>query len=479
MQTLIKPVILCGGTGTRLWPLSRAGLPKQFIELPTQNARTSLFQLAINRINRSKKQSFLAQKPTVIANIEHKFILRSQLQQINQSADVFLEPSPRNTAASLTIAAILAEREDPILIVLPSDHMIDEEKLNFALENAIPDCTNGAIILLGITPSYAETGYGYIRTETTKSDHPISVLGFTEKPNLETAQQFLQDGHYLWNSGIFILRASTWISAIKKCAPEIEKTCRQSIKESSRLKTGEITSPIESFQTIPKNSIDCAVIERCSSNNILLKVLPFNGFWTDLGSWDSVLKASTRDNLGNFVSQSAVCNNCKNSLLISTSKLVVGNGLENLAVLETPDAVLVTNLNNSQDIKNIVEHLQSIGQTQATQHRKVFRPWGYYDSIDEAPGFKVKRIVVYPNSSLSLQRHRHRTEHWTVVSGTASVRIGDRELLVCPDESVYIPKGEIHRLANYGASELIVIEVQTGSYLEEDDIERLDDVYGR
>lgn len=483
MKTLIKPVILCGGSGTRLWPLSRTDLPKQFIEFPnTKSEHNSLFRYAVNRITNAelgKHSEAIVLPPLIVAAEEHQFIIRGQLKGENIVPDVFLEPCPRNTAASLTMAALLNESEDPVLVVLPSDQAIDSSKLNEALAYAIADCEKGSIVLLGVKPKYAETGYGYIKTNKPSETVPTDVVAFVEKPNLEKAKKYLEEGHYLWNSGLFILKASTWLKALHVCRPDIEEACREAFAAKSLLKGGELTEPRQIFEKIPEDSIDYAVMEKCAEKGISIKVIAFSGMWTDLGSWKSVYDASPHDKAGNFALGEVVQAGCAQSLMVSTSRLIVGNGVKDVAVLEMPDAILVTALSDSQNIKKLVEELRAKKLPEAVHHRKGYRPWGYYDSIDEAPGFKVKRIVVYPGCSLSLQRHKHRAEHWTVVSGVARVRVDDLEQQMLADQSVYIPKGAIHRLINDGPSDLTLIEVQTGTYLGEDDIERLEDIYGR
>ena len=483
MKTLIKPVILCGGSGTRLWPLSRTDLPKQFIEFPnTKSEHNSLFRYAVNRITNAELRKYseaIVLPPLIVAAKEHQFIIRGQLKGENIVPDVFLEPCPRNTAASLTMAALLNDSEDPVLVVLPSDQAIDSSKLNEALAYAIPDCEKGSIVLLGVKPKYAETGYGYIKTNKPSETLPTEVVAFVEKPNLEKAKKYLEDGHYLWNSGLFILKASTWLKALHVCRPDIEEACLEAFAAKLLLKGGELTGPREIFEKIPEDSIDYAVMEKCAEKGISIKVIAFSGMWTDLGSWKAVYDASPHDKAGNFALGEVVQDGCSKSLMVSTSRLIVGNGVKDVAVLEMPDAILVTALSDSQNIKKLVEELLAKNFPEAVYHRKGYRPWGYYDSIDEASGFKVKRIVVYPGCSLSLQRHKHRAEHWTVVSGVARVRVGDVEQQMLADQSVYIPKGAIHRLTNEGVSDLTLIEVQTGAYLGEDDIERLDDLYGR
>lgn len=483
MKSLVKPVILCGGAGTRLWPLSRQDLPKQFIDFSDSKFESkSLFRYAINRISQDVMQQFadaVILNPLIVASKEHRFIIREQLKGSRYSPDIFFESCSRNTAASLTMAALLNEQEDPILVVLPSDQAIDRVALNASVSRALPSCEQGHIVLLGVKPTYPETGFGYIKTSTVSEEIPVDVEAFVEKPNLEVAKTYLNEGTYLWNSGIFILKASTWMKALKVCSPDIEDACRKAYGVRTKMYGGEITIDREHFSRIRKDSIDYAVIERCTRFGISVKVLSFTKMWNDLGSWKSVFDVVPRDERNNFHKGQVIQQGCEQTLMVSTSRLVVGNSLKNIAILEMPDAVLVTALDESQNIKGLVEEMSRQQREEVVHHRKTCRPWGYFDSIDEAPGFKVKRIVVNPGASLSLQSHKHRAEHWTVVSGVALVRIDDKEQTLVADQSIYIPKGSIHRLSNPGMSDLIVVEVQTGGYLGEDDIVRYDDLYDR
>ena len=363
MKTLIKPVILCGGSGTRLWPLSRTDLPKQFIEFPnTKSEHNSLFRYAVNRITNAELRKYseaIVLPPLIVAAKEHQFIIRGQLKGENIVPDVFLEPCPRNTAASLTMAALLNDSEDPVLVVLPSDQAIDSSKLNEALAYAIPDCEKGSIVLLGVKPKYAETGYGYIKTNKPSETLPTEVVAFVEKPNLEKAKKYLEDGHYLWNSGLFIIKASTWLKALHVCRPDIEEACLEAFAAKLLLKGGELTGPREIFEKIPEDSIDYAVMEKCAEKGISIKVIAFSGMWTDLGSWKAVYDASPHDKAGNFALGEVVQDGCSKSLMVSTSRLIVGNGVKDVAVLEMPDAILVTALSDSQNIKKLVEELRA------------------------------------------------------------------------------------------------------------------------
>ena len=475
----IRPVILCGGTGTRLWPISRKDYPKQFVEFPVNKKDNSLFKYAINRIDIVDKRIKICE-PIVIACNNYRYYVKDQLNDEGSNAEVFLEPIGRNTAPALTMAALWQQSEDPILVVLPSDQAIDDIKLNEAIKHAIPSCEAGDIVLLGIKPNYPETGYGYIKTQHIPSDeHPIKVDCFVEKPNFEKARLYIDEGNYLWNSGIFIVKASVWLKALHYCRSDIETLARNAWSNRVQLSSHEITVDLHSYLQIPSESVDFAVLEKCKKYGIPLKVISFSGKWTDLGAWNSVFDAVPKDSYGNFITEKVLTNKTTNSMIVSTSRLVVANGISNLAIIETNDAVLVTSFNHCQQVKDIVTELKKEGCLLATEHRKGRRPWGWYEVIDEGDGFKVKRIVVKPGECLSLQRHQKRTEHWVVVSGEALVEVDGQKKIVKTNESVFIAQYSIHRLTNNSSEPLIIIEVQTGDYFGEDDIERLDDRYAR
>lgn len=475
----LKPVILCGGSGTRLWPISRSDYPKQFVNFPKGGEMVnSLFRYAVRRIH-SQIEGVKVLPPAIIASSNYRFFVKEQLQDGTKGADIFLEPIGRNTAPSLTMAALM-QKDDPILVVLPSDQAIDDVKLNEAIARAVDACEAGEIVLLGIKPTYPETGYGYIKTVDAPSEEsPVAVDRFVEKPDLETAKTYLEAGTYLWNSGIFILKASTWLKALNVCRPDIATAAGEAWNKRTSLSDNEITVSREDFLQIPSESVDFAVLEHCAEKSIPLKVIAFSGKWTDLGSWKSVFDAIPKDDEGNFTVGNVVKTATKNSLVVSTSRPVVTNGVENMAVIETSDAVLVTELSKCQQIKELVAQLKQQGFRQAGEHRKGRRPWGWYDAIDEGNGFKVKRIVVNPGGALSLQLHHHRSEHWTVVSGTAEITVGDKVVTCSGNESVYIPAETTHRLVNRTNEPVVLIEVQFGDYLGEDDIVRLSDVYSR
>ena len=476
----IRPVILCGGSGTRLWPVSRADYPKQFVKFPNERSNNNtLFYYALNRVN-SEKLNIL--DPIVIASKNYRTFINDQLKLSRKQATVFLEPVARNTATSLSMAALLEENEDPILVVLPSDQYLDGNTLNLIIEKSINECNSGNIVLLGIKPTYPETGYGYIKTYNSNLNKDFfDVECFTEKPNKDLAEKYISDGSYLWNSGIVILKASVWMKAIKICRPDIEQQCRKAFENSFLISSYELTSSIEDFLDIPSESVDYAVLEKCQNMNsdISIKVIEYSSTWTDLGSWKSIYNSVKKDTHRNFSLGDVISEDCAESLFISTSRPVVVNSLKGIAVVETSDSILVTDLDKSQNVKNLVDILKNTGYVQAIEHRRGWRPWGWYDTIDQGDKFKVKKIVVKPGASLSLQKHHFRSEHWVVVQGQANVQVGDSILTLNPNQSIYIEKEEIHRLSNSTNENLVLIEVQFGSVIEENDIVRLEDNYGR
>jgi mannose-1-phosphate guanylyltransferase / mannose-6-phosphate isomerase len=488
-MTQVLPVILCGGSGTRLWPLSRSGFPKQFLVLSGDGSNQSLFQQAINRIHSVGSKEITLGTTLIVTNEEHRFLALDQLRELkNVSATLLLEPSGRNTAPALTLAALYAKdlggnAEDPILVVTPADQTVtNPAAFTKALAKSIEIAQEGAIAILGITPTAPETGYGYIKVQGNSADNGYVVERFVEKPNEETAKQYLAEGGYFWNGGMFVLKASVWLAALKEYRADIAGATEKAWQAKSTDTSGDaqfIRPARELFNAIPSESIDYAVIEKCPGSKFPIKMVELDAGWNDLGAWDAVWQVGKQDAHGNVTNGDALLTNSKNSLIHASSRLVSAVGVENLIIVETADAVLVADRKNSQDVKHIVGQLEAQKREEKNLHRKVSRPWGWYDSVDEGERFKVKRIQVKPGASLSLQMHHHRAEHWIVVKGTAEITNGDQVLLLTENQSTYIPQGQTHRLANPGKTPLEIIEVQSGSYLGEDDIVRFEDTYGR
>jgi len=479
----IVPVILCGGSGTRLWPLSRSGFPKQFLALA---GKESLFQQTLMRAAKIANTTIQAQQAIIVTNEEHRFLAVEQLREIHQEATFILEPVGKNTAPALTMAALFAKEtlpENTIMVMMPSDQTIqDEDAWVQAIRAAIHQAKQGGIVTLGVAPTHPETGYGYIEQQGSANENQAyAVAQFTEKPNQETAQKYINSGDYLWNSGVFILQANTWLSAIKESSPTIDETTRISWERKTS-DTGGYANFIrpekESFQNIPSDSIDYAVIEKSPGKRII-DVVPLDAGWSDLGAWDAVWSVGQKDHNQNVSSGDVLLENTKNSYIHSSGRLIGAVGLQDMVVIETADAVLVANKHDSQAVKKIVEQLGKLKREEKNLHRKVNRPWGWYDSIDEGERFKVKRIQVNPKASLSLQMHHHRAEHWIVVKGTAEITNGEQIITLTENQSTYIPLGQKHRLKNPGTIPLEIIEVQSGSYLGEDDIVRFEDTFGR
>jgi mannose-1-phosphate guanylyltransferase/mannose-6-phosphate isomerase len=488
----LVPVILCGGSGTRLWPLSRSAFPKQFLAI---NSPETLFQQALLRAEAICSPKIFIDKTIVVTNEEHRFLAFDQYQEIasklsNFEPQFLLEPTGKNTAPALTLAALQATRgisnqNDPILFVTPADQTI-EDNLEFviAIRKAVTKANDGTIVVMGISPNRAESGYGYIQRSGTADElGAYAIQGFTEKPNQALAQQFIDSGEYSWNGGIFILKASVWLKAIQKFRPDILSGCESSFSQRDidhHVNGVSFIRPNrEAYFQIPAESIDYAVMEKCSESEFSISMIPLNVGWSDLGNWDAIWKAGKSDADGNVIQGDIILNNTKNSLIHATTRLVSLVGVTDLIVIETADAVLIADRHSSQDVKVITQQLEKEGREQKNLHRKVNRPWGWYDTLDEGGCFKVKRIQVKPGASLSLQMHHHRAEHWIVVKGIAEVTNGDRVITLQENQSTYIPQGQVHRLANPGSETLEIIEVQSGSYLGEDDIVRIEDVYGR
>ena len=494
-MTQVLPVILCGGSGTRLWPLSRSGFPKQFLVLSGDGSNQSLFQQAISRIHTVANQHVSLGKTIIVTNEDHRFLALDQLRELKNGskkmeATLLLEPSARNTAPALTLAALYAQQEgadkksDPILVVTPADQTVtNPAAFTKALQEALQIAQEGAIAILGITPTAPETGYGYIKIQgQAPANQGFTVERFVEKPNEVTAKQYLAEGGYFWNGGMFVLKASVWLAALKEYRPDIlvaTEKAWQAKKTDTSGGADFIRPAKELFNAIPSESIDYAVIEKCPGSQYPIKMVELDAGWSDLGAWDAVWQVGAQDKEGNVTAGDTLLTNTKNSLVHASTRLVSAVGVENLIIVETADAVLVADRKNSQDVKNIVTQLELQKREEKSLHRKVSRPWGWYDSVDEGERFKVKRISVKPGASLSLQMHHHRAEHWIVVKGTAEITNGDQVLLLTENQSTYIPQGQTHRLANPGEMPLEIIEVQSGSYLGEDDIVRFEDTYGR
>ncbi len=473
----VQPVIMAGGSGTRLWPLSRAGYPKQFLVLA---GNESLFQQAARRLADLASSDIAAAAPLIVGNEEHRFLLLDQLRETAiEPGAALLEPCGRNTAPAVTLAALAALEggKDPVLVVTLADQTVtDPAAFKTAMQQAVRQAADGAIVILGITPERPETGYGYIRASADASG--LAVAAFVEKPDLATAEGYLASGDYFWNAGMFVLRASTWIAALAQFRPDILEATRAAW--AARTTDAKFIRPgKQAFAAVPAESIDYAVMERCPGSAFALRMVPLAAGWNDLGAWEAVWLVADKDADGNAAFGDAIIKASKNTLVHATSRLVSVVGLEDVVVVETPDAVLVTDRARSQEVKTIVNQLHASQRGELDLPRKVHRPWGWYDSIDHGERFQVKRIMVKPGASLSLQMHHHRAEHWIVVSGTAEVTNGDQILLISENQSTYIPLGEKHRLRNPGKVPLEIIEVQSGSYLGEDDIVRFDDTYGR
>ena len=481
----VTPVILCGGSGTRLWPLSRTGFPKQFLCL---TGHDSLFQQAAQRLAVLGHAQMAVANPVIVSGEDHRFLASEQLRETGIALGAaLLEPTGRNTAPALTLAALHATEhgQDPVLVVTPADQTVaDTAAFTTAVQQAIAQAAEGHIVILGVTPDKPETGYGYIQAARhceARSDaaiQPLQVQAFVEKPNFETAQKYLQEGNYFWNAGMFVLRASVWLQALQTFRPDIAQAS-QAAWAAKKQDALFIRPGQDEFAAIPSESVDYAVMERCPGSAFSIQMVPLDAGWSDLGAWDAVWNVQGKDAHGNAHTGDVLATDSHNTLVHASSRLVTLVGVSDLIVVETADAVLVADKNRSQDVKHIVALLQNTQREEHTLHRKVHRPWGWYDSIDEGGRFKVKRIQVKPKASLSLQMHHHRAEHWIVVKGTAEITNGDKVLLLTENQSTYIPLGEVHRLANPGSIPLEIIEVQSGSYLGEDDIVRFEDTYGR
>jgi mannose-1-phosphate guanylyltransferase len=467
---MIVPVILSGGSGTRLWPLSRKQYPKQFISLINNS---TLFQDTITRL-----PDYL-ESPLIICNEEHRFIVAEQLRQINsKNKGIILEPIGKNTAPAISIAALhlLSKFEDPTLLVLSADHIIEEgNEFNSSIKISSDLASRGEMVAIGVNPNRPETGYGYIEIDKSMhSDKYSKIISFKEKPSFETAEKYFNAGNYLWNSGIFIFKASTYLNELNKYETEILNICKKTFSSSTK-DLDFIRLNYDDFNLCPEKSIDYAIMEKTKIGS----VVSFNAEWSDIGSWDSLWQAKNKDRNNNVIEGDVLASKVKNSFISSSSRLIAANDVSDLIIVDTQDSLLISSKDKSQEVKNIVLDLQNKGRSEANNHRKVYRPWGYYDTVDSGKGFKVKRILVNPGAKISLQKHLHRAEHWIIVTGVAKITCGKKMYQLKESESTYIPKGEIHRIENLENSPLEVIEIQTGDYLGEDDIIRYIDEYKR
>ena len=468
----ITPIILCGGSGTRLWPLSRKSYPKQFARLVGEK---TLFQGSAERLSGP-----LFGAPVVITNSDFRFIVTEQLQGVGiDPASILIEPEGRNTGPAVLASALFVARQDPeaILLIAPSDHVVkDVGAFHSAIEQGLVAVQNGQLVTFGIKPTHAETAYGYLELAGIPTDEAATLKGFIEKPNTLQAKEMVEAGSFLWNAGIFLFRAQDIIEAFKTHAPSLVGAVMAALDESVA-DLGFHRLGAAAWNLVEDISIDYAVMERASN----LSVVPFDGGWSDLGGWDAVWRENAHDSDGMVMAGHATAIDCKDTLLRSESDTleVVGIGLKNIIAVAMNDAVLVADMSRAQEVKKAVDALKIKGSNQATAFPKDHRPWGWFESLVIGERFQVKRIHVHPGASLSLQSHRYRSEHWVVVLGTAEVTIGDTIQILNENQSVYIPLGEVHRMKNPGETAMVLIEVQTGSYLGEDDIIRLDDVYAR
>ena len=464
------PVILSGGSGTRLWPLSRQAYPKQFLALAGED---TMLQATWQRV-----AELASAAPLVVANEDHRFMVAEQLRQVGCTpAAIVLEPVGRNTAPAIAVAALQATADgtDPLLLVLPSDHVIaDAAGFRAAVAAATPAAQNGKLVTFGIVPTAAETGYGYIQA-VAGGDAPVrAVARFVEKPDAATAAQYLASGQYFWNSGMFLFQASRYLAELERHAPAMLAACRAAF-EGAKRDTDFVRLDKAAFAACPSDSIDYAVMEKTAD----AAVLPIDVGWNDVGSWSALWEVAQQDGDGNAHHGDVIALDCRDTLAWGDHRLVAMIGLRDIVVVDSDDALLVAHKDHVQEVKEVVARLKAEGRSESNLHRKVYRPWGAYDSIDMGERFQVKRITVNPGAALSLQMHHHRAEHWIVVSGTAEVTRGEETLLLSENQSTYIPLGVTHRLRNPGKVPLELIEVQSGSYLGEDDIVRFEDVYGR
>jgi len=469
-MSTITPIILSGGSGSRLWPSSRSMYPKQFLKLVSEN---TMLQETVLRLEGLKDMM----PPVIVANNDHRFLVAEQLKACGiESGKIILEPAPRNTAPAIALAALaLLEDSDTTMLVLPADHIIDDVvSFKASVEMAKLQCDKGNLVTFGIVPRAPETGYGYIQSGKELADQVYKVARFVEKPDIDTAQSYIDEGSYSWNSGIFMFKASTYIAELEQHAPQIVDACRKALDLADSDLDFTRVDQVE-FEKCISDSIDYVVMEK-TPNAV---VMPLDVGWNDIGSWSALWQQLEKDESGNVLRGDVMVDGVSNSLIISDKKLIAGVGVEDVILVETDDSILLAKKDRVQDVKSVVQQLIKAERPESQLHRRVYRPWGYYDSIENDDGFQVKRLVVYPGAQLSLQMHHHRAEHWVVVKGTAEVVNGDKKLLLRVNESTYIPIGAQHQLSNPGKLQLELIEVQSGDYLGEDDIVRYEDIYGR
>lgn len=465
----MTPVILSGGSGTRLWPLSRGQHPKQFLPLVSQKTMVQETMLRLSGIGGLNP-------PIAVCNEDHRFMMAEQLWEINIKPEtIILEPVGKNTAPAVAMADLSAKSADEVLLILPADHVITEiAPFHHAIAQAETLAKQGLLVTFGIVPSHPETGYGYIMKDSLQLGDAYKVAAFVEKPDLITANNYVNSGDYLWNSGMFAFTAGAFLQELEKFNPEMLSVCKQALAAAKTdLDFTRLDKTI--FAKCPADSIDYAVMEKTDK----AAVTPLDAGWNDVGSWSALWDVTDKDNFGNAIIGDVLTVDTKNSYIYAENKLVTVIGVENIIVVETKDAVMIASKDRVQDVKKIVDQLNQKSRAEAKIHKKAYRPWGHYDSIDTGERHQAKRIVVKPGAKLSLQKHHHRAEHWVVVKGTALVTRGDEQILITENESTYIPLGTVHRLENPGVIPLEIIEVQSGSYLGEDDIVRFGDNYGR
>jgi len=485
----IQPVILSGGSGSRLWPLSRAMYPKQLLPLVTDNTMLQETALRLKGLDIEANEIKIS-SPIIVCNEDHRFFVAEQMRQLGiEDSKIILEPIGRNTAPALTLAALATQEKssDAIMLVMPADHVIDDtDTFHKIVKQGAALAAENYLVTFGIQPTAPETGYGYIKTGASIADSACLIDSFVEKPDAKTAQQYLDSGDYLWNSGLFMMTAASWLYEIKSLHKDIFTASEKAYKN-AEIDNDFCRIDKNAFEASPSDSIDYAVMEKTagshSNNGVSTKhkaaVIPLNAGWSDVGVWSTLWDVGEKDSQGNVVKGDVSLYDTENCFLYSSQRYIAAVGLKDTVVVETADAVLVVNKNNAQDVKKVVDALKKQNRDEYLNHQLVYRPWGSYESIDRGERYQAKRITVNPGASLSLQLHHHRAEHWIVVSGTAEVTRGDEVFLVTENESTYIPLGTKHRLANKGSIPLEMIEVQSGSYLGEDDIVRFEDIYGR